>query len=86
MEAENAVKDIQGRNRFRPVSGVPAKLMSALSAELIEAMPSAQFQFVIQARVPNLQPPPPRLPADQAPALDLLKLYREAASKASIIR
>jgi len=44
------------------------------------------LKIAIRARIPKLQPPPPRLPADQALALDLLKLYREAAAKASAIR
>ena len=79
-------KDIQGRNRSRPVSGVPAELISTLSVEPIAREQPAQIEFVIQTRVPKLQPPPPRLPADQALALDLLKLYREAAAKASAIR
>jgi len=65
------------------------KLISTLSVEPIaKAMPrypSAQIKTVIRTRVPKLQPPPPRLPADQALAPDLLKLYREAASKASLI-
>jgi hypothetical protein len=42
-------------------------------------------KHVIRARIPNLQPPPPRLPADQVLAPDLLKLYREAAPNTSLI-
>ena len=66
------------------------KLISTLSVEPIaKAMPrdpSAQIKTVIRTRVPKLQPPPPRLPADQALAPDLLKLYREAPLKASVIQ
>jgi N-acetylglucosamine-6-phosphate deacetylase len=36
-----------------------------------------------QPRTPNLQPPPPRLPADPAPALDLLLFYQPAAGTAN---
>ncbi len=67
------------------MSGVPAKLISTLSVELIARGNQLNSKIVIQARVPKLQPPPPRLPADQALAPDLLKLYREAATKASVI-
>ena len=84
--SSGSLKDIQGRNRFKPMSGVPAKLISTLSvgpiAEATSPMPTLR---TIRARIPKLQPPPPRLPADQATAPDLLKLYREAASKASAI-
>ena len=62
------------------------KLISTLSVEPIAREQPAQIEFVIQTRVPKLQPPPPRLPADQALAPDLLKLYREAPLKASVIQ
>ena len=64
----------------------------------MELMPALRFEpttvasrrpnlkLAIRARIPKLQPPPPRLPADQAFAPDLLKFYREAAGKASLKR
>jgi hypothetical protein len=65
------------------MSGVPAELISALRFEPIAFRDQPNLKFAIRARTPDLQPPPPRLPADQALAPDLLKLYREAALKAS---
>jgi len=70
------------------MSGVPAEPISALRFEPIAFgdqpnLLMSSRKFDIRARTPDLQPPPPRLPADQALAPDLLKLYREAALKAS---
>ena len=69
--------DVQGENYFEPGSGGPAKQFPprvlSVSTEVERLNLRMFIQSCTQARIPNLQPPPPRLPADPAPALDLFE-------------